>query len=270
MHVYSLYGVIVRSEIELPNIPTTSCDNVDITVGVVDVLARTKSSAQTLVGSVPGVGRARITDGATIEFAPDSAASDADVSQAIVGACLGAALVQRGHLVLHACSVVVDGRAICMTGPSGSGKSTLTDAFMRAGAGLLSDDITVVSFDNGPTVMPGASQVRLLDNTSTKGKRTDSVAEDLLSPPAPLACVYRLAIGEGPVITPLAGATAFKTIAANTRVPSLLRVENASAGEHLHRAGALLREVPVRGFSRPRDLEALDHHVRMLIDDALA
>lgn len=47
-----------------------------------------------------------------------------------------------GQLQLHASTVVINDRAVAITGPSGSGKSTLALALISRGATLLADDIT--------------------------------------------------------------------------------------------------------------------------------
>ena len=58
-------------------------------------------------------------------------------------------------LVLHAASVVRNGRAIILPAPPGSGKSTLCAALVHRGWRLLSDELTLVDYDatqlTGPT-----------------------------------------------------------------------------------------------------------------------
>jgi len=48
----------------------------------------------------------------------------------------------NGQLSLHATTVVLNQRALVLTGPSGVGKSTLALRMMALGATLLADDIT--------------------------------------------------------------------------------------------------------------------------------
>jgi len=47
-----------------------------------------------------------------------------------------------GQLQLHASTVVINGKAVAITGPAGSGKSTLALHLMSLNATLLADDIT--------------------------------------------------------------------------------------------------------------------------------
>lgn len=60
-------------------------------------------------------------------------------------------IANHGHsyLILHAASLEREGRAIILPGPPGSGKSTLCAALVLAGWRLLSDELTLVSLDDG-------------------------------------------------------------------------------------------------------------------------
>jgi len=72
-------------------------------------------------------------------------------------------LTIRGHLVLHASCVEIDGRAVALVADSGGGKSTLAALLCAGGARLVSDDITRVDPD-GPdavTVFRGSREIRL-------------------------------------------------------------------------------------------------------------
>ena len=46
--------------------------------------------------------------------------------------------------MVHASAVVVDGRALLITGPAGAGKSALALQMMALGAGLIADDRTIL------------------------------------------------------------------------------------------------------------------------------
>ena len=62
-------------------------------------------------------------------------------------------MAQRGVLGIHAAAVVVGGRAVVLAGRSGAGKSTLTLALLRAGADLLTDELTLIDRE-GSTILP--------------------------------------------------------------------------------------------------------------------
>jgi hypothetical protein len=59
----------------------------------------------------------------------------------LTGTVLAVVLMLRGHPVLHASAVEVDGKAVAFVGASGMGKSTLATAFCGQGAALITDDV---------------------------------------------------------------------------------------------------------------------------------
>lgn len=62
---------------------------------------------------------------------------------------------------LHASCVALDGRALLILGPSGAGKSTLALQMMAFGAGLVSDDRTILNQSgNGPLLASAPDAIR--------------------------------------------------------------------------------------------------------------
>lgn len=111
--------------------------------------------------------RFRVRGGDWIEITPRPHFRQSALSHFLLGPALGAALHQRGDLVLHASVVATGNSAAAFLGHSGSGKSTLAMAMVRAGARLLADDMAVIRFDNGSLrVMPGAGRARLSRNVA--------------------------------------------------------------------------------------------------------
>jgi hypothetical protein len=71
-------------------------------------------------------------------------------------------LAHRGHLVLHASCLSVDGEAVAFCAESGRGKSTLAAAFAGEGFPVLSDDgLRLDSVVEGVLAMPGSASLRL-------------------------------------------------------------------------------------------------------------
>ena len=58
-------------------------------------------------------------------------------------------LGRRSGVILHASSVVVDGRSFLFLGHSGAGKSTMAEIASSCGAEVLSDDRTIVTIEHG-------------------------------------------------------------------------------------------------------------------------
>ena len=102
-----------------------------------------------------------------------------------------------GHLQLHASTVVVDGKAIAITGPSGSGKSGLALSLMSLGAELLADDITWLHMAEDRLVATCPPQ--LSGRIEARGV---GILNAPVAAPTPLSAVIDLGIAEHDRIPP--------------------------------------------------------------------
>jgi hypothetical protein len=169
--VYSLYGLVVRSDRELAGLDEASAGApVDVTLalgsgshpapalsaGAVHYMGPLGPDAQPSVEVRRGADEGfwfRYPDGTEFTLDRDATkigASWADASTLedtatyLLGPVLGFALRIRGVLALHASAVLIDGRAVALVGPSGAGKSTTAAAFAAAGIPVLADDVLAV------------------------------------------------------------------------------------------------------------------------------
>ncbi len=80
----------------------------------------------------------------------------------------GLLLLQQSHFLLHASSVLINGRAYVFCGTPGAGKSTTVAAFVKAGYAPLADDMTVIRFDQNqqPFVVPQGPSIKIWENTA--------------------------------------------------------------------------------------------------------
>lgn len=78
------------------------------------------------------------------------------------GMGLATVLMLRGHLLLHASAVAVDGQAVALVGSSGMGKSTVATLLCRSGAQMVTDDVLRVDLEDAATVVRrGSTEARL-------------------------------------------------------------------------------------------------------------
>lgn len=63
-------------------------------------------------------------------------------------------------LHLHASAVALSGRAVLIMGPPGAGKSTLSLVLMAMGAGLVSDDQTLLRVQDGQLLADAPAALR--------------------------------------------------------------------------------------------------------------
>tara|TARA_B100000214_G_scaffold331889_1_gene273084 strand:- start:53 stop:916 length:864 start_codon:yes stop_codon:yes gene_type:complete len=65
----------------------------------------------------------------------------------LIGVPFGYALRNKGFVVLHGSSVVVNGQALCIVGSSGLGKSTLALSLVERGYKFLTEDLSIIKDD---------------------------------------------------------------------------------------------------------------------------
>ncbi len=110
-----------------------------------------------------GPARLEVADGSfvTLDVTPEVEASG-DVAWIVQGWAVATAMLQRGHLVVHASAVDIDGSAVLVAGRSGAGKSTTALGLRARGHRLLVDDVcTIVDIDGRPHVQPYLRGVNL-------------------------------------------------------------------------------------------------------------
>jgi hypothetical protein len=229
LHRYRIHGLVVASALALPDLPPApdgAPANVGIEIGAVPgtLDAPTRVGAcfevkpERLLIGLDGEARFLVSDGRTIrvELAPGS--DPAEVRRLLLSSPLGALLLQRGLLALHASAVAFDGAGVLFLGGPNAGKSTLAARAQARGARLLADDLAVVRLDDAghPWILPGAAELKLwpdslaalgLDRAAPPRLRADSEKRVLRFPapvdpaPVPLRAIYLLALGHGPAIT---------------------------------------------------------------------
>lgn len=235
--------------------------------------------------NLPDTGRFMATDGNRISICPAPDMPVEDVLIFATGTGLSAILYQRGGLLLHASSVVHEGRAYLFCGPSGAGKSTLSAALCRAGCDFLSDDMcAIIQSDQGPAMVERdgralrlyADSIEHLALGSSTGPRVRHLVEKFhVAPPTtadqggavPIGAIYMLTAsdpGQAPAITrmtPLNAAQALLRQSYRRQIALSYANQSGLAG----RIGALAAGIGVYHLSRPRDLERLDETTEALM-----
>jgi hypothetical protein len=202
MYTYTAYQLIIESEVPLGALmPSQGEPDVTLTLGYLKDSAFHKSDGgQHFVGEVEGVGTFAVLEGCKIIVDPLPGVEDALLNTFLVGPILAVLLRQRGFLVLHASSVVVNDVAIAFIGNSGAGKSTTAQAFHRQGHTVLTDDVMVVQLDGDrPMVRPGYPLIKLWPESATAtGYSPDS-----------LPCIHGFSTKRSHQLTSGFGQTAF-------------------------------------------------------------
>ncbi|HCT30457.1 MAG TPA: hypothetical protein DIW31_06930 [Bacteroidales bacterium] len=178
-YTYKAFGLIIDSEIECPElIPATGNPDISISLGNIPKSlnsplfsgVRFQTSGKEFLLSVDGIARYYVKNGNSITIEKAINANLSDVRLFLLGSAIGAIIHQRGLIPFHGSSVKIGNEAIILSGLSGAGKSTLAVAFKQKGYQLLSDDISVISFnaDGSPLTNPGFPYMKLWSDSILK------------------------------------------------------------------------------------------------------
>ncbi len=292
---YTAYGLVIRSDIALPELhrasDTDTAPPVTVGIGRVDPggldagawmgpFLCIRGSALWL--DVPAVARFLIADGRTITVDPAPGVDEDSVRVFLLGSALGALLFQRGYLVMHGNAVRIGQSCLLCVGPSGAGKSTLAGAFLRRGFDVIADD--VVPVDALGRALPGFPRIKLWQDAA------DRLAVDT----APLARIrpgfdkFNLPIGgrhtlsalpirwvyelhgdgerDGVSIEPVRGMERFTVLRNNTYRVHYLDGMGLKA-EHLRLCASLSSRIGLSRLHRPRSGADLNGMIDRILQD---
>ena len=187
MKSYNVFGGVLRSELEFPELQLVADDSADWTLR-----ASAEPPSDVTQGSLLGEDKVdqgvmvrsyRVASGFQLVYEDtgvfDVSADGRDivwhrpatvdleaVRLDVLGRVLALALHASGWLSLHGSAVVLDAGAVAFLAPKGNGKSTLAFALMKAGAPLMTDDTVVVDAGPPAIVRPGVQSVRLFRDSA--------------------------------------------------------------------------------------------------------
>ena len=186
MPTYNVFGLRLRTDLELPEAFPSSGDQADCELftrsGAPPEMPQRQVGEEVVVNDIrvrsfeqdSGV-RLDFDDTGVFDISADGRriiwwsrgrGIDEAVQTDILGRVLALALHGHGVLTLHASAVSIDGNAIGFLAPKFFGKSTMAAALVRAGARLIGDDTLAIDVGNAPQVRPGVQSLRLWRETA--------------------------------------------------------------------------------------------------------
>ena len=182
-----------------------------------------------------------------------------DIAAYALGPVIAIALHLQGAVLLHASSVVMNGKAVVFAGHSGSGKSTIAAILHRHGYAVLSDDITELAGTRALASIPAmrlwpdvvhalfGEQAVFPDRAPSWDKKLVVVEE---APPAEIAAVLFLdERADTPRLQRLAPRDAWRHLMANIYTATL--PGEATARRIFEITSALADDVPMYTFAPP-------------------
>jgi len=285
---YLVYGLIVESEWELPDLePAAGAPSARIgsgehegTLSANPGPPRWWAEGNRVFLTDPLVGIICISGGSEVSVHL-SECPDRPLLQAyLLGPALAALLHQRGFLVLHASVLARHSRALAILGNSGDGKSTLALQLCSGGWRLVADDQAVIEWtERGPAVHSGRGALRVswevlshFGETSAIGT-TNECRDKLLFRPGtpfseqtPLSCLYVLGQAEQIRCTRIPPQDAFAQLVQHSFMGSLL-TSSDSLALHFLQCADLAERLPVRRLERPQSLAMLARLAKVINDD---
>ncbi len=284
MYIYTAYQLNIHSEIPLRALtPGDGEADVFLTLANLKDPESCKSDGgHHFVGEVEGVATFAVLDGCKIMVDPLAGVDDGLLNTFIIGPIFAVLLRQRGFLVLHASSVVLNERAIAFLGNSGAGKSTLAQAFHSHGYSVLTDDVMVVQLGGDyPLALPGYPLIKLWpESASATGyspdslplihgfstKRSHQLTDGFGQTAFPLQRIYVLDQGNEHRITNLNAADACLALLSHSRA-SMLLTHSEFREKNFRQCSWVAQHVPMARFERKPALDELSKLIKLVEAD---
>jgi hypothetical protein len=170
---YRAYGIYIESELEIPELTTSSqsIPGIRIRYGNIpmDLPRITKKGIlyqaykNDFLFRVEGIGAYRVQNGNSITIEPFDNTALTEFRLFLLGSVLGAALLQKGLLLLHGSAILTKSGAIIISGDSAVGKSTIAAGLEKKGYPIITDDISAINFseENTPYISKGVPYLKL-------------------------------------------------------------------------------------------------------------
>lgn len=292
-YIYQAFGLIIKSEIELPELPLASGDfDVTVSLGKVPKTlesptftgVRFESNIKEFLLRIDPIASFYVANGNQITIDKNPTADFDEVRLFILGSAFGALIHQRGLLPFHGSSINLDNSAVIFSGHSGAGKSTLAAAFHKKGYPLLSDDVSVISLtEQGiPYVQPGYPQMKLWSDSIKKlgedpttfktirkrvEKHSVPIFNDYQKEPIQLRNIFIIVssnLGELKV-EPIKGIEKFNLLRSHTYRFNFVVGQQMQAN-HFNYISALAKQVNVFRLTRPTDKFLFDEMIELIIE----
>lgn len=175
-YYYKAYGLIIKSEVEIKEFLAISNPiKHDIEIKRTKISDDIKKKVRD--GQFGGGDKNKIWfygvntaiyivyDGDKIYFEELEGADTYYVNVYLTCSCMGFIMYQREKVAIHGGAIVINNKAIILTGDKGAGKSTLTTALRLNGHKFIADDVAAIDIYGMPMVNPGFPYQKLCEDS---------------------------------------------------------------------------------------------------------
>ncbi len=179
-YYYRVYDLNVESDIEMPELLEVDVnDKIDVVIKYGKVPENMINKIlegswfhleeKSFVFRVENIAKYFVENGSEIIIEPYELANKDDVKTFTLGTSFGILIKQRNDIAIHGGTILIDNKAVILTGNTGAGKSTLTNAFRHNGYRFLCDDVSVLGNKKDSIfVMPAYPQQKLCKDAMDK------------------------------------------------------------------------------------------------------
>lgn len=282
-YCYRSFGLLIHSEIELPELPATdSLDAPDVVIrrGAVPRDPQPATLREELAIHVSGVSFL-IRDGCEITVGIRSEVDPAALRVLLLGRVMAFLFRQRGWLPLHASGVVIEDQCTLFLGLARAGKSTIAAAFHKCGHFVITDDVAPVRLNGERQCLMQSSwpHLRLRQDSQAllDGSQLTSVVQaekrryDLSGRSAPghvytVRCAYVLEYGGGIRAEPVDPMRAIPLLS-QCSFTRHERMTREALQAHLRDCSLVAHALPVRRLIRPSSFAELPELVHFVAKD---
>jgi energy-coupling factor transporter ATP-binding protein EcfA2 len=201
----------------------------------------------------------------------------------LMGTVMAYMLQSQGYLVLHGSAVLINGRAVILSGQSGAGKSTLASALLKQGHPFITDDLVVIKqHTTGQySIIPGPAQSKLwrdaashldhdIEHAQPVNLKTDKYAISVTNycdmPMIPIAAFYELNIDS--LATTFSCVRLTDTLSLRTLIHNAYRYfmlkPLGKLQSFLNDCGQLTQQIAVNKITRRPDLSELSQIIQRI------
>lgn len=203
MYKYSVYGIGIESQIELPSASEISQDTENKIQIIENEIEEYNEIQEYIINSpkedeagnplwytgkirkdvslfdIKNVGFFKVEYGNKIFYKKTCNIEKYNLEQWILNMCVPIAMMQNDEIILHGSGLLTDSHTMLISGRSGSGKSTLANALIDLGLGFVSDDSVKVEIKDGSPYATGSYPLRKLcsDTVDWYAKNPENMIE---------------------------------------------------------------------------------------------